>query len=87
MQKKLKGVYSWNKMWSLKSLVMLKCESRTSLMQYNMSDSQALFLCSALIILRMAILDILFFVLQDSKPGFVLSLLLNFLPKPRLLFI
>ena len=60
MQTKLKGVYSWNKMWSLKSLVMLKCESRTSLMQYNMSDSQALFLCSALIILRMAILDILF---------------------------
>ena len=26
----LKGVYSWNKMWSLKSLAMLKCESRTS---------------------------------------------------------
>ena len=24
------SVYSWNKMWSLKSLVMLKCESRTS---------------------------------------------------------
>ena len=30
-QTHLKGVYSWNKMWSLKSLVMLKCESRTSL--------------------------------------------------------
>ena len=30
-QTNLKGVYSWNKMWSLKSLVMLKCESRTSL--------------------------------------------------------
>ena len=27
----LKGVYSWNNMWSLKSLAMLKCESRTSL--------------------------------------------------------
>ena len=27
----LKGVYSWNKMWPLKTLVMLKCESRTSL--------------------------------------------------------
>ena len=26
----LKGVYSWNKMSSLKSLAMLKCESRTS---------------------------------------------------------
>ena len=27
----LKGLYSWNKMWLLKSLFMLKCESRTSL--------------------------------------------------------
>ena len=27
----LKSVYSWNKMWPLKSLVTLKCESRTSL--------------------------------------------------------
>ena len=27
----LKGAYSWNKMWSLKSLAMLNCESRTSL--------------------------------------------------------
>ena len=26
-----KGVYSWNKMWSLKSLAFLKCESTTSL--------------------------------------------------------
>ena len=31
MQTNLKGVYSWNKMWPLKSLVMLQCESRTSL--------------------------------------------------------
>ena len=32
-----KGVYSWNKMWSLKSLAMLKCERRTSLhaLQYK----------------------------------------------------
>ena len=30
-QTNLKGVYSWNKMWSLKSLVMSKCESRSSL--------------------------------------------------------
>ena len=30
-QTNLKGVYSWNKMWSLKNLVMLNCESRTSL--------------------------------------------------------
>ena len=30
-QKKLKDVYSWNKIRSLKSLAMLKCQSRTSL--------------------------------------------------------
>ena len=26
-----KGVYSWNKIWLLKSLAKLKCESKTSL--------------------------------------------------------
>ena len=30
-QTNLKDVFFWNKMWSLKSLAMLKCESRTSL--------------------------------------------------------
>ena len=30
-QTNLNGVHSWNKMWSLKSLVVLKCESRTNL--------------------------------------------------------
>ena len=30
-QTNLKGGYSWNKMWSLKNLVMLKFESRSSL--------------------------------------------------------
>ena len=30
-QTHLKGVYFRNKMWSLKSLVMLKCESRVNL--------------------------------------------------------
>ena len=30
-QTNLKGVYFWNKMCTLKSLAMLKCESRTSL--------------------------------------------------------
>ena len=30
-QANLKGVHSWNKMLSLKSLVMLNCENRTSL--------------------------------------------------------
>ena len=42
----LKDVYSLNKMWSLKSLAILKCESKTSLhavQWYNVSGSQALF--------------------------------------------
>ena len=30
-QTNLKGGYSWNKMWSLKTLVTLKFESRSSL--------------------------------------------------------
>ena len=30
-QTNLQGVYSWNKTWSLKSLVILKSESKTSL--------------------------------------------------------
>ena len=30
-QTNLKGVNSWNKIWSLKSLAMFKCGSRTSL--------------------------------------------------------
>ena len=30
-QTNLKGVYYWNKMWSLISLAMLNCKSRTSL--------------------------------------------------------
>ena len=30
-QTNLQDVYPWNKMWSLKSLVTLKCESKTSL--------------------------------------------------------
>ena len=43
-------------------------------MQYNISDSQALFWCFVLIILRMA----RHFVLTFSKPDFVLSLFLIF---------
>ena len=55
----LKVVYSPNKIWSLKSLAMLKYESRTSPvvhMQYNISDR----LCC-------------FYVLWDRKPSFVLN--------------
>ena len=32
-----------NTMWSLKSLAISKCKSRTSYMQDNLSDTQALF--------------------------------------------
>ena len=52
------------------ALVMLKCESRVKLvhMQYNISDSQALFWCSALIILEMASLD-RHFVIMSCETG------------------
>ena len=52
-----------NRMWSLKSLAMFKCESSYVLvyMQYDIRDSQALFWCFVLVILRMASLDTLFF--------------------------
>ena len=49
-----------NKKWSLKTLDMLKCESRTSLHAVQYNDSQALSWRFALIILRMASLDTLF---------------------------
>ena len=44
MQTNLKGVYSWNKTCSLKSLVMLKCASRTSLnaVQYKWKPGSVL---------------------------------------------
>ena len=64
-QTNLESAYSWNKMWSWKSLVMyVTTESkRVSLslvyMKYNISDSQALFWCSFLIILEMVSLDTL----------------------------
>ena len=48
-----------NKMWSLKSLVMLSVKLELVYMQYNISDSQALFWCSV-IILEMASLETLF---------------------------
>ena len=38
-----KGVYSWNKMRSLRSLAMLKCGVELAYIEYNISDSQALF--------------------------------------------
>ena len=46
-QTNLKGGYSWNKMWSLKSLVMLKFESRSSLhaAQYKRQPSSVVLFC------------------------------------------
>ena len=46
-QTNLKGVHSCNKMWSLKSLVMLKWESRTSLyaVKYKWQPGSALMFC------------------------------------------
>ena len=60
MQPNLKGVYSWNKMWSLKSLVMLKCESRTTLhaVQYKRQPGPVLMFCPYF--LKMAKLETLF---------------------------
>ena len=47
-QTNLKGLYSWNKMWSLKSLAMLKCESRTTLhaVEYKWQSGSVLMFCS-----------------------------------------
>ena len=56
-QKNLEGVYSWNKMWSLKKLPMLKCEGKTSLNAVYISDSQVLISSFVPFILRMACLD------------------------------
>ena len=46
-QTNLKGVYSWNKMLSLKSLAMLKCESRTSVyaVQYKCQPGSVMMFC------------------------------------------
>ena len=54
-QKNLKGAYSWNKMWSLKSFKSVSAE--LVYMQYNISGRQALFGCFVLIVLRMHSLD------------------------------
>ena len=54
-------------------------------MQYNINDTQALFLCFVLI-LTMASLDTLFCG-TASLALYVLSLFLNFMPKSRLLYL
>ena len=47
MQISLKGVYCWNKLWPLKNLVTLKCESRTNLhaVQYKWQAGSGLMPC------------------------------------------
>ena len=72
----MQSVTEPHKKWSLKSLAMLKCDSRivrVVYMQYNVSDSQALFWCFVLIILKPS-LDTSY-VRWDSRPDFTLSLL------------
>ena len=46
-QTNFRGGYPWNKMCLLKSLVMLKCESRTSLhaLQYKYQPGSVLMFC------------------------------------------
>ena len=56
IQSKITGL---KKTWSLKSLPMLSVRNELVYIQYKIRDSQALF-CFALIILRMASLDMLF---------------------------
>ena len=66
----------------------LKSESGTSLdaVQYTWQPGSALMVCSY--ISRMASLDtLLFYFMWDSKSVVVVSLLLNFVPKSRLLFL
>ena len=67
-----------NKMWSLKSLDIFKCESRTSLhaVQYKQPQGSILIFCSCYF--KMASLNTLFLFLWDRKSGFVLSLILIF---------
>ena len=69
-----------NKIWSLKNLVMLSVRVELVYMQYNISDSQALFWCFA-IVLEMASIDTLF-LCSAGQQAWLCSLL-----KPRLLFL
>ena len=75
----LKGVHSWNKMFSLKSLDILKCESRTSLhvVQYKWQTGSVVMFCIVLI-LRMTSLEILLCAVWDSFRGLVLFLAYSF---------
>ena len=64
-----------NKM-SSKSLVMLNVRPELVYMQYNISDSQALFWCSVILLEMASLNTISSYVLWDSKPDFVLRLFL-----------
>ena len=67
-----------NKMWSLKSLALLKCERKTTLhaIQYKWHPGSVLMFCSCHF--KWLALTLYSYVLWDSKPGFVISLLFNF---------
>ena len=78
----LKGVYSWNKMWPLTSLVILKCESGTTLHAAQYKWQPGSVLISVLIISEIAGLDILFLCSAGQQAWLcswlVLSLFLGF---------
>ena len=60
-QTNLKCLHFYNKTWSLKSLAILKSESRILVyMMYNVNDIQDLFRFSVVVMLRIASLDTLF---------------------------
>ena len=64
--------------WSLKSLAMLKCESRTSQHAVQYSDTQTLFWCFVLIILRKASVDNLFLCSVGQQAWLCFYLFLKF---------
>ena len=81
----LKALYSWKKMWSLKILAMLKCESRTSLHVVQCKWHPGMF-CSYCF--KNGYPRHFFHMLCGAANlDFALSLFLTFLPKSKLLFL
>ena len=75
------------KMWSLKSLVMLKCENRTSLYSVQYKWRPGFVLMFFFVTLEIASLDTLFLCSAGQQAWLCSLLILNFLPKLRLLFL
>ena len=71
----------------IKKLSYVKVRVELVYMQYSISDSQALFRCFVLIILRMPSLGTLFLRSVGQQAWLCSLLVLNFLPKSKLLFL